>query len=114
MTRKLALLAVAAAAALAGQTVLAQTAQKSREEVKAEAKTAAKKSECGEAATMPAAKSDKARADVKAEAKGATTECEPGPAPKSTAKRADVKEETKKAVKAGEIPQGEAMEKAKK
>lgn len=98
-------LALAVAAAFLSQAALA-----------ADAKKPAAKDECAEAATMPQAKSEKSRAEVKAEAKGAATECEASAAPgaKSTKARAEVKEETKKAIKAGEIPQGEAMEKGKK
>lgn len=49
------------------------------------------------------------KADAKSGAK-AGTECEASPAPaaKSTKARAEVKEETKKAAKAGELSQGEA------
>lgn len=103
---------MAATVALLGAqaTFAADPAPKTRAEVKAEAKQAAKSTECYEAATPPKAQSDKTRAEVKAGAKGAATECEasPSPAAKSTAKRADVKAETVRAIKAGEVPQGEA------
>jgi hypothetical protein len=80
------------------------------------AKKPVAKVECPEAATQPKPQSEKSRAEVKAAAKGASTECEASPAPKpaSTKPRAEVKEETKKAVKEGTIPQGEAMETKKK
>ncbi len=102
---KISTLALAVAAAFLAQGALA-----------ADAKKPAAKDECAETASMPKPASSKARADVKAEAKGAATECEASasPAAKSTKSRAEVKEETKKAVKAGEIPQGEAMVAPKK
>ncbi len=106
MNLKLTSLVLAAVAAFGTQAVLA-----------ADAKPAAKKgADCYEAQTAPAAKSDKSREEVKKEAKGASTECEASKAPdaKSSAARADVKAEAKRAAKAGEVPQGEAMEKPKK
>lgn len=102
---KISTLAIAVAAAFLSQAALA-----------ADAKKTAAKDECAEAATMPKAQSEKARAEVKAGAKGAATECEASATPdaKSTKPRAEVKDETKKAMKAGEIPQGEAMQTQKK
>jgi uncharacterized protein YgiM (DUF1202 family) len=103
-------LIAATVASLGAQAALAATeTPKARAEVKAEAKKVAKSTECYEAGTAPKAQSDKTRAEVKAGAKGAATECEASPAPeaKSTAKRAEVKAETTRAIKAGEVPQGE-------
>lgn len=109
-------LSLVAAAAVALFTSGAFAQEKSRAEVKEEAKTATKTGGAGEAGA-PAAKpkSTKARADVKAEAKDAekTGKIETGDAskaakPKSTAARADVKSETKAAVKAGQTTEGEA------
>jgi len=90
--------------------------EKSRAEVKAEAKAAVKSTDCAEAATMPKAQSDKTRAEVKAAGKGTSRECEASPAPaaKSEKSRAEVKKEVKDAVKSGELSKSDAMEKAKK
>ena len=99
---KLSMIAIAIAA-LAFQPAFAADAPKAK---------AAAKSDCYEAATMPKAKSEKERADVKAAAKGAGTECMDEavePKAKSAKDRATVKKETKEAMKAGEIPAGEAM-----
>ena len=100
---KLSLIAIAIAA-LAASPAFAADAPKQK---------AAAKTDCYEAATMPKAKSEKDRAAVKEAAKGAGTECydeKVEPDPKSTKSRTAVKEETKRAVKAGEIPSGEAMQ----
>jgi hypothetical protein len=99
----------AMAASLVTQAAIAADPPKTRAEVKAEAKSAAKSTECYEASTTPKAQSDKTRAEVKAGAKGTSTECEASATPqaKSTAKRADIKAETVRATKSGEIPQGE-------
>ena len=94
-------LLAAMAAALVAQTAIAATeTPKTRAEVKAEAKAAAKSGDCYDAATAPKAKSEKTRAEVKAGAKGASIECEASPGPQA-------KSQAKRAIKAGEMPQGE-------
>lgn len=109
-------LIVAVLAAFAAHGAFAAD-DKTRAEVKAEGKAAAKKgnTEC-EASAAPAAKSDKTRAEVKAAGKGTSRECDASvaPAAKSEKSRAEVKQEVKEAVKSGELSKSDAMEKAKK
>jgi hypothetical protein len=106
MDRRLSALAIAAAAVLSGQTVLAADAPKAKP----------KAGDCYEAGTAPVAKSEKSRDEVKKDAMGATAECEASAAPKATSEktRAQVKEETLKATKSGDKPRGEATQPPKK
>jgi Domain of unknown function (DUF4148) len=119
-------LSIVAAAAVALLSTQSFAQDKTRAEVKAEAKEANKKHEtpAGEAGMAPKdGKSTKARAEVKAEAKDAnkkheTPAGEAGMASKDakgTKARADVKAETKDAAKKKELtPAGEAGAPAKK
>lgn len=115
MSLKTTTLIAAVIAAFATQGAFA-VEEKTRADVKKEAKAAAKSTECPETATMPKAQSDKTRAEVKAAGKGTSRECEASPAPaaKSDKSRAEVKKEVKDAVKSGELSKSDAMERAKK
>jgi hypothetical protein len=96
-------LIAAIAAAIAAQGVFVQLA----------AAAEGQKFECYDAAAMPKAKSDKSRASVKAEISGKEFSCydeATEPKAKSAKNRAAVKAEAKAAMKAGEIPQGEASQ----
>jgi hypothetical protein len=109
-------LSLVAAAAVALFSYGAMAQEKSRAEVKQEAKEATKTQGSGEAGNTkaPKPKSTAARSDVKSETKTANKEgkIEQGemakaPKHKSTAARSDVKSETKSANKKGEIATGE-------
>jgi hypothetical protein len=76
-----------------------------------------KKYECYDEASMPKAKSDSSRVAVKGQITGKEYTCfdeAATPKAKSSKDRAAVKAEAKAAMKAGEIPQGEANLPAKK
>jgi hypothetical protein len=97
--------------ALIGTSALAQS--KSREEVRAEAASAAKAGQIdhGEVTTVPATRSTKARPDVKAETRAAVKagQIDHGevtttpPLPKTSKTRAEVKAETASAIKGGAL-----------
>jgi len=70
-----------------------------------------RKFECYDEGVMPKAKASKTRAEVKGQINGKTYSCfeeSMEPTAKSSKDRAKVKAETAAAVKAGEIPRGEA------